>query len=127
MATISTRIAIEGGDEIRRQLQDLGKAVEAAFKQIAAIADAAKIDPATQQSFDDLAEAGKKLGQQFGDLGAAADKAAQPIAGSGEAADKAAAAFGSLGDASGKAAEGIVPVNWLAAIPAGCHTPLPRY
>jgi hypothetical protein len=107
MATISTRIAIEGGDEIRRQLQDLGKAVEAAFKQIADIADKAKIDPATQQSFQDLSEASAKLGQQFGDLAAAADKAAQPIGASGEAADKAAAGFGSLGEASGKAAEGI--------------------
>jgi hypothetical protein len=107
MATISTRIAIEGGDEIRRQLQDLGKAVEAAFKQIAAIADAAKIDPATQQSFDDLAEAGKKLGAQFGDLADAAKATTEPIQASGEAADKAAEAFGSLGDASGKAAENL--------------------
>jgi uncharacterized protein Yka (UPF0111/DUF47 family) len=67
--TISQRITLEGGDDIKKQLEDLGRAGEASFKQIQDAAEKTKIDPAridqTKQAFNNLSTAGAQLGNQF--------------------------------------------------------------
>jgi hypothetical protein len=67
--TISQRISLEGSEDIRKKLEDLGKAGEKSFKQISDAASNVKVDPArvdqTKQAFDRLGAAGAQLGDQF--------------------------------------------------------------
>ena len=73
--TISQRISLEGGEEFRKKLEDIGTAGEKSFKQIATAGQNAKIDPQqfdrVKQALDNLAAAGSQLGQQLQQLGQA--------------------------------------------------------
>jgi hypothetical protein len=85
--TISQKITLEGGDEIRKALEQLAQA---------ATDSAAKIQQAS--------EAGAS---GFTDTGAAASEAAQGLAAAGQAGDKAAEGIGNAAEASNTAAEGL--------------------
>lgn len=111
MATISQRISIEGGDDIRKQLEALAKAAAAAFAQIQGAVEKIEVDPKTEQAFADLAAAGSKLAEQFGGLAKVASDTAPEIEETGKAAATAAEGFAKLGDEGGKAAEGITAVG----------------
>jgi hypothetical protein len=100
MATISQRISIEGGDDIRKQLEALAKAASSAFAQIEDAASKAQIDPQTQKAVDGLVAA-------FGDLTQASAKTAPPLEQVGEAATAAGEGLGKAAEESAKAAEGI--------------------
>jgi hypothetical protein len=67
--TISQRIALEGGDDIKKKLEELGAAGEKSFKQIADAAQKAKVDPQqyaqTQQALNGLVTTGSQLANQF--------------------------------------------------------------
>ena len=67
--TISQRISLEGSEDIRRRLEELGKAGEQAFKQIQTAAQQPIADPAqlerTKRAVDDLVVSAQRLGQQF--------------------------------------------------------------
>src|SRR4029077_20489762 len=67
--TISQRIALEGSDDIKKKLEELGAAGEKSFKQIQDADAKTKVDPArideTKRAFDNLGTAGAKLGTQF--------------------------------------------------------------
>lgn len=67
--TISQRITLEGGDAVRKQLEELGKAGEKSFQQITDAAQKAKIDPQqyaqTRQALDGLIATGTQLANQF--------------------------------------------------------------
>jgi predicted transcriptional regulator len=67
--TISQRIALEGGDDIKKKLEELGAAGEKSFKQIADAAQKAKVDPQqyvqTQQALNQLVTTGSQLANQF--------------------------------------------------------------
>src|SRR4029077_19498194 len=69
MATISQRISMEGAEDIRRKLLELGRAGEQAFKQIQAAAAKPIIDPAQidngKQALDQLAQAAENTGTAF--------------------------------------------------------------
>jgi hypothetical protein len=88
--TISQRISLEGSEDIRKKLEQLGTAGEQAFKQIQDAAKKPITDPAqidrTKQAIDQLVQAGTKLGQQFQALtgsaqqfGAAGAQSAQQV------------------------------------------------
>ena len=113
--TISQRITLEGSDDIKKQLQDLGKAGEASFKQIQTAAQNTKIDPAsaneTKQAFDRLGAAGAQLGTQFKALvesvvsfGSQGTKSALDVA---SGLQKTAAAAEQVGSAMGQASQQI--------------------
>lgn len=76
MATISQRITLEGGDEVKKQLEALGKAGEKSFKQLQDAAQKSKVDPAQyaaiQKNLDGLIGTGTKLANQFLELARAA-------------------------------------------------------
>jgi hypothetical protein len=114
MATISTRISIEGGDDIRKQLEALAKAAASAFAQIGDAIGKIELDPKTEQAFADLAAAGSKLAQQFSGVAEAAGDTAPAIEETGKAAATAAEGFAKLGDEGSKAAEGIKAVGGSA-------------
>src|SRR5262245_9013948 len=67
--TISQRITLEGAEDIRKKLQELGKAGEAAFKQIQDAASKPIADPQqmarSRQAVDQLVVAGQRLSEQF--------------------------------------------------------------
>lgn len=67
--TISQRIALEGGDELKKKFEELGKAGEKSFKQIQDAAAKTKVDPAqfaqTKQQLDGLVTTGTQLANQF--------------------------------------------------------------
>lgn len=72
MAVLSQRISLEGGEELRRKFEELGKAGEGAFK---AIKDAAKgpiVEPAQfeagRRAIDGLIQTGSQLARQFLEL-----------------------------------------------------------
>jgi len=111
MATISQRISIEGGDDVRKALEELGKAASDAFKQIADAGEKVKLDPETQKSFDGLVEASSKLADQFTELGKTASQAAPEIEKVGEGATKADEGFAALGESGTKAAAAISSVS----------------
>lgn len=74
--TISQRIALEGGDELKKKLEELGAAGEKSFKQIQAAAEKTKVDPAQfaqfKQALDGLISTGSQLANQFLQLAKAA-------------------------------------------------------
>jgi hypothetical protein len=76
--TISQRITLEGSEDIRKQLEALGKAGEQSFKQIQDAAKKPITDPAqidkTKQAIDQLVTAGTNLGQQFDALTGSAQR-----------------------------------------------------
>jgi hypothetical protein len=113
--TISQRITLEGSDDIKKQLEALGKAGEASFKQIQTAAQNTKIDPArvddTKQAFDRLGTAGQQLGTQFKALaesvvsfGSQGTKSALDVA---SGLQKTAAAAQQVGSAIGQASQQI--------------------
>jgi hypothetical protein len=113
--TISQRITLEGGDDIKKQLEALGKAGEASFKQIQDAAQKTQIDPArvneTKQAFDQLGSAGAQLGTQFKALaesvigfGSQGTKSALDVA---SGLQKTAAAAQQVGSAIGQASQQI--------------------
>jgi len=67
--TISQRISLEGSDDIKKKLEELGKAGEKSFKQIADAAEKTKADPArfdqVKTSVEKLGVASTQLGNQF--------------------------------------------------------------
>lgn len=99
--TISQRIALEGGKEIKDELKGLGAAGEAAFKQIADAAEAteglgANFGRAMAKLRDDLGrvrKAGSDLNGSLTDLASAAGTAAGRITKAGAAISSAAAGF----------------------------------
>jgi hypothetical protein len=68
MGTISQRITIEGGDDVKKQLEDIGKAGEKSVKQIQ---DAAQ---GGGDGFTKVAEAASKAADAFAGIGAAAEQ-----------------------------------------------------
>ena len=74
--TISQRITLDGGDDIKKQLEAIGVAGEKSFKQIQDAAQKSQIDPArfqqTKQAVDALATTGSQLANQFLKLAQAA-------------------------------------------------------
>jgi hypothetical protein len=88
MATISQRISLEGSEDIRRQLEQLGQAGEKAFKQIRDAAAKPLADPAqinkAKQALDQLVVTTAKLGPQFQAISTAAQRAGTAIAGAAE-------------------------------------------
>lgn len=91
MATISQRITLEGAEDIRKKLEDLGKAGEQAFKQIQDAAKKPIVDPAqidkSKQAFDQLAAAATRTGAAIQQAGQQAETAGRSIgAGLGTAA-----------------------------------------
>jgi hypothetical protein len=113
--TISQRITLEGSDDIKKQLEALGKAGEDSFKQIQDAAQNTKIDPArvddTKQAFDRLGTAGAALGTQFKALaesvvsfGSQGTKSALDVA---TGLQKTAAAAQQVGSAIGQASQQI--------------------
>jgi hypothetical protein len=113
--TISQRITLEGSDDIKKQLEALGKAGETSFKQIQDAARNTKIDPArvddTKQAFDRLGTAGQQLGTQFKALaesvvsfGSQGTKSALDVA---TGLQKTAAAAQQVGSAIGQASQQI--------------------
>src|SRR5262245_18158130 len=100
--TISTRIAIEGSEEIARQFAELARIGTELFRKIEDAAQKLdiKLDPAAQKSFDELAASGAKLAEQFGGLSDAASQSAPEIKKAGEAAAASGEAFDKLGEAA---------------------------
>jgi hypothetical protein len=100
--TISQRISLEGSEDIRKKLEQLGKTGEQAFKQIQDAAKKPITDPAqvdkTKQAIDQLVVAGTKLGQQFQALTGSAQQF-------GTAGEKAGQQVTTALDQTGKAAE----------------------
>jgi len=76
--TISQRISLEGAEDIRKALEQLGKSGEAAFKQIQDAAKKPITDPAqierTKQAVDQLATASQQLARQFNSASGSADQ-----------------------------------------------------
>jgi hypothetical protein len=79
--TISQRISLEGSDDIRKKLEELGKAGEKAFKQIQEAAAKPITDPAqvdkTRQAIDQLVASVQKLAPQFQQVNAETTKLGQ--------------------------------------------------
>src|SRR5687768_4021800 len=79
--TISQRIALEGAEEIKRLLADIGQAGEKAFAQIQAavgpatksLESVAKAVEAVEKEVAKLAEAGRNFGGALSNLGGAAN------------------------------------------------------
>jgi hypothetical protein len=69
MATISTRITLTGGDEVKKQLEALGDAGQKSFKQIQDAAKQTQVDPQkyaqAKQALDGLVTTGTQLANQF--------------------------------------------------------------
>src|SRR5262245_22555223 len=61
MATISQRITLEGGEQLKKQLEDLGKAGKQAFESIQTAGQKVQVDP---QKFEDLAKATQVFGAE---------------------------------------------------------------
>jgi hypothetical protein len=83
MATISQRITLDGAEEIRKKLEELGAAGENAFKQIQDAAKKPIVDPAqinkSKQAFDQLATAAKQTGNAIAQAGQQAEAAGSSI------------------------------------------------
>src|SRR5262245_10375299 len=102
MATIRQRITLEGGDELKKQLEALGKAGEQSFKQIQDAAQKTQVDP---QRFAQTEQAIKALGATSGQLAAQFQQLAN-----------AATAFGTQGQqATAQVTAGLNQTNAAAA------------
>jgi hypothetical protein len=72
--TISQRLALEGGKEIRKEFEELGEAGERAFQQLQEAINASSTGAfgqslrMLQTEIDALGEAGKRVGSDFGQL-----------------------------------------------------------
>jgi hypothetical protein len=81
--TITTRISIDGAEDIRKKLEALGAAGEKAFKQIQDAAKKPIIDPAqidrSKQAFDQLAVAAQRTGNAIEQAGRQSEAAGQAI------------------------------------------------
>jgi hypothetical protein len=81
--TISTRISIDGAEDIRKKLEELGAAGAKAFQQIQDAAKKPIIDPAqidrSKQAFDQLAVAAQKTGNAIEQAGQQAQAAGESI------------------------------------------------
>src|SRR5213592_1137634 len=111
MATISQRISIEGGDDIRKQFAELAKAAAASFQKIQDAAEKVQIDPASQKSFEELVGAGSKLADQFAELAKAAAETAPELEQVGKSAATTGEAFAKVGEQGTKAAASIAAVG----------------
>jgi uncharacterized phage infection (PIP) family protein YhgE len=68
--TISQRIALEGGDEVKRQLNELGEAGKKAFQKLQESAKAAETLNGVSPTLESLRAKAGELGFSFGRLGA---------------------------------------------------------
>src|SRR5580765_3070041 len=94
--TISQRIALEGADDIKKKLEELGKAGEKSFKQIQDAAEKTKADPA---KFDQVKTSVEKLGAASTQLGNQFKGLADSVLNFGS---KGVASFSEVADAAGK-------------------------
>ncbi|MGN6469645.1 MAG: hypothetical protein ACTHLC_08695, partial [Rhizobiaceae bacterium] len=100
--TLSQRIALDGGQDIKKELEALGSAGEKVFKQLQRAADQLKGPPAgfearlkaIQAQFKSIAADFTAVGQKLATAGRSLTTAVTlPIAGAGAASIKAAADF----------------------------------
>src|SRR5690242_8695914 len=110
--TITQRISLEGGDQIKAQLEAIGKAGSDAFKRFQDAAGAsATVNQfgATLETFRQkiqaVSDAGASLGTKFGDLGQRAAETAKRIGIAGGLITGAVAGFVALVKKSGEATD----------------------
>lgn len=118
--TISQRITLEGGEDIRKKLEELGRAGEQAFKQIQDAAKKPITDPAqidkTRQAIGDLVQASQRLGQQYQAL---TTNAAQFGATGAQAGQQAAAGLNQTSSAARSATQETVKLGIVLGTIAG--------
>lgn len=111
-STLVQRIALDGGDDIKKELESLGKVGEIAFNRLKKAAKNTKLDNGLGRSlallrvrFREMQAAGRKIGDDFTKIGRVFTQVGRNVTFMGAAIAGAAAAFGLLAKGSLEAAD----------------------